>query len=423
MAVVVSTVSQDGSSRKGLHWAWIILAVCFVDLFLNYSIRLGYGVVLPEMIRSLGLNRTRSGTMFNFYFFAYVCLTPLAGNLTDRFGARRIITLFCILMGTGTLFIGMVERFWPACIFFCLTGAGSSAMWTPVLTVVQRWFGSRRRGMVLGILSTASGFGYAASGWLFPVLVGLSSWRLCWYVLGACTLIMVLINGILLRSKPEDLHLSPWGGERDSLTGGTPKEEGDTEVRYTEVFHSFRFWIIGTSYFFIACTLYIITTFMVDYANGELGLSLKQASFLATIHGLSQIIGLLTIPGLSDYIGRRLTLVGSNVVIASAIVGIIASGKALFGLYASVAILGMFYGITWPMYGACAGDYFKKEVIGTVIGAWTVFYGSGAISAHFIAGRIRDVTHSFQAAFFLAILFALVGAFLMLRVRRPTEGS
>lgn len=419
MAAVVSIDSQEGSPRKGLHWAWVILAVCFVNLFLNYSIRLGFGVVLPEMIRSLGLNRTQSGTMFNFYFFAYVCLTPLAGNLTDRFGARRIITLFCILMGTGTLLIGTVERFWAACIFFALAGAGSSAMWTPVLTVAQRWFGSRRRGMALGILSTGSGVGYAAVGWLFPVLVGLSSWRLCWYVLGTCTLIMVLINAIFLRSKPEDLQLSPWGGERDSLPGGKHKEEGDTGVRYTEVFHSSLFWIIGTSYFFIACTLYIITTFMVDYANGELGFSLKQASFLATINGLSQIVGLLTIPVLSDYIGRRLTLMGSNVVIALAIGGIIASGKALFGLYASVAILGMFYGIIWPMYGACAGDYFKKGVMGTVIGAWTVFYGSGAISAHFIAGRIRDVTQSFQTAFFLAILFALVAAFLMLRVRRP----
>jgi len=59
--------------------------------------------------------------------------------------------------------------------------------------------------------------------------------------------------------------------------------------------------------------------------------------------------------------------------------------------------------------------------MGTVIGAWTPFYGLGAISAHFISGRIRDVTQSFQAAFYLAILFALVAAFLMQRVKKPDE--
>ncbi|TEU18010.1 MAG: MFS transporter [Anaerolineales bacterium] len=204
--------------RKGFHWAWVILAVCFVDLFINYSIRLGYGVVLPEMIRSIGLNRTQSGTIYNFYLAVYVCLTPFVGNLTDRFGARRVITLFGIALGIGTLLVGTVERFWTACIFFALAGAGSSAMWTPVITVVQRWFGQRRRGMALGILSTGFGLGFATTGWLFPVLVSSFSWRFCWYVLGAWALVMVLVNGIFLRSRPEDLQMSPWGEEGWDIT-------------------------------------------------------------------------------------------------------------------------------------------------------------------------------------------------------------
>jgi len=421
--------------RKGLHWAWVILAVCFVDLFVNHSIRLGFGVVLPEMIRALDLNRTQGGAIFNFYLAAYVCLAPFAGNLTDRFGARRVITLFGIVLGIGTLLMGTVESFWTAGIFFALAGAGASAMWTPVITLVQRWFGKRRRGMALGILSTGFGLGFAATGWLFPILVSSFSWRFCWYVLGAWALIMVLVNGLFLRSRPEDLQMSPWGEEEEddlpvnlgregSVRGLRSTEEG----RYREIFGSSRFWTIGVSYFFISCALYTITTFMVDYANVELGLGFKEASFLATIHGLSQVVGVLTIPILSDRIGRRLTLVGSNVVIALTILGVIASATTdvRWGipiLLASIALLGIFYGITWPMYGACGGDYFRKEVMGTVIGAWTPFYGLGAILAHFLSGRIRDTTQSFQKAFYLAILFALVAAFLMQRVERPDEGD
>lgn len=419
--------------RKGFHWAWVILAVCFVDLFISYSIRLGYGVVLPEMIRSLGLNRTQGGAIFNFFLVAYVCLTPFTGNLTDRFGARRVITLFCILLGTGTLLMGTVESFWSASIFFALTGAGSSAMWTSVLTVVQRWFGKRRRGMALGIISTGYGLGFATTGWLFPVLVSSFSWRFCWYVLGAWALIMVLVNGIFLRSGPEDLQMSPWGEEGDDFhlgsegnlnRQGSVRDLGSTEEgRYGEIFRSSRFWTIGTSYFFIACALYMITTFMVDYANVELGLSFEEASFLATIHGLSQVVGVLTIPILSDRIGRRLTLMGSNLIVALSILGVIASAKGIPILVASIALFGIFYGIIWPMYGACGGDYFREEVMGTVIGAWTPFYGLGAILAHFLSGRIRDITQSFQPAFYLAVLFALVAAFLMQRVKQPGEGS
>ena len=229
---------------------------------------------------------------------------------------------------------------------------------------------------------------------------------------------MVLVNGIFLRSKPEDIQTSPWGQGKDVPPDSLQREGASEKGLYREIFRSSPFWTIGASYFSAACALYIVTTFMVDYANVELGFSFKKASFLATIHGLSQVIGVLTIPILSDRIGRRLTLMGSNFFIALSIVGIVVSGKSLFGLYWSVAVVGMLYGVTWPMYGACAGDYFRKEVMGTVIGVWTPFYGMGAVSAHVVAGRIRDITGSFQTAFYLAIIFALIASFLMQRVRK-----
>ena len=49
-----SVMKNSTESTTPLHWAWVILAICFINLFINYSIRLGYGVVLPEMIRDLG---------------------------------------------------------------------------------------------------------------------------------------------------------------------------------------------------------------------------------------------------------------------------------------------------------------------------------------------------------------------------------
>lgn len=407
--------------KRPVHWAWVILVVCFLDLFVNYGIRLGFGVVLPEMIRSLDMNRTQGGAIFNFYLGAYICLTPLMGYLTDRWGGRRVISLCCIALGLGTLLMGTADRFWMACLFFGMVGVGSSGIWTPIMTVIQRWFALEKRGMALGILSTGFGLGFATMGWLFPLLVASFSWRACWYVLGVAASLMVVVNALWLRSSPEELGLAPWGeaGRGPGQAAATEKQR--SQGRYTEVLRAPQFWVIGVSYFFVACALYIVTTFMVDYAAGELGFPFKDASFLATIHGLSQVVGVLTIPMLSDRIGRRLTLVGTNVLVALSILGALVSGDSLMGLYASIAFLGVFYGPTWPMYGACGGDYFRKEVMGTAIGAWTPFYGLGAISAHFIGGRIRDITGSFQWAFILAILFSLVAAFLMQRVKRPVS--
>ncbi len=404
---------------KLLHWAWVILAVCFLDLFVNYSIRLGFGVILPEMIRDLGLNRTQAGSIFNSYLAAYLCMTPFVGNLTDRFGARRIIAGVGGFLAGGALLMGTVEDFTTACIYYAVVGAGASAMWTPVLVVVQSWFAPGRRGLALGILSTGYGLGFAAMGWLFPHLVRVSSWRASWYLLGSAALAMVFLNATLLRSRPEDQGLLPWGSGLQGTREGEAQGQWAGHGRIREIMSSPRFWLIGGSYFMAACSLYLVTTFMVDYAQGELGLPLGQASFLATIHGLSQVAGVLTIPPLSDRLGRRRTLMGSNLFIGLGILGMVLSGDWIWGIYGSVGLLGVLYGVTWPLYGACGGDYFRKEVMGTVIGAWTPFYGTGAILAHFLAGRIRDLTGSFNWAFLLGAGLALGACLLLWRVGEP----
>jgi len=36
--------------------------------------------------------------------------------------------------------VGTISSFWMACLCFGIVGLGATGMWTPILTVVQRWF-------------------------------------------------------------------------------------------------------------------------------------------------------------------------------------------------------------------------------------------------------------------------------------------
>jgi len=413
---------DDNTSGKSqvIHWAWIILFISFINLFVNYGIRLGYSVVLPEMIRTLGFSRRQAGDIFNAYFLAYILLSLFAGNLTDRLGARKIIPIFGVVLGIGTLLMGTSASFWQASLFFGIVGMGAAAMWTPIIALVQRWFAVKRRGMALGILSTGFGLGFASMGKLFPIIVSEWSWRYCWYFLGIAAQNLVFVNLFFLRSKPEDKGLVPWGTPAGEIIT-TPQAIGSQAVKtkYSEILTVPRFWILGFSYLLVAGSLYIPTTFMVDYARYELGFPYERASLLATIHGIGQIIGVLSIGMISDYIGRRMTILLSNLCIGVSIVCIVASGGNQAWLFTSVGALGAFFGATFPMYGAAGGDYFRKEIIGTVIGALTIFYGTGAILAHRFAGQIRDTTGSFTIPFVIAIVASVVASVLMGFVKRP----
>ncbi len=387
-------------TRVSFHWAWVILAVCFADLFVNYSIRLGYGIVLPEMIRTLKFSRTETGSIYNAYLFTYIALTPFTGLLTDRLGARRVISVCSFILGAGVLLMGTVERLGSASLFYAIAGIGATGMWTPVITVVQRWFSPRRRGLALGILSTGYGLGFASMGAVFPWIVRHFNWRYAWIFLGAAALIMGILNALFLRSSPESYGCHPWG-EKDSMSlSPAPIQAEKRHSGLAEIFRGRTFWQIGLSYFLISYALYGITTFMVDYAKTQMGLPLEKASLLATIHGFSQVAGVLTILPLSDHLGRKKTILVSNGGITLALLGILMSGTPGM-LYAMVGLLAVFYGATFPVYSACAGDYFPKAVMGTVIGAWTPFYGAGAILAHWVTGWLRDFTGVYDLPFLI----------------------
>jgi sugar phosphate permease len=337
------------------HYAWIILSICFVNLFINYAVQLGYGVILPEMIQELNFSRTAGGTIFNAYLIIYTALTPITAYLADRLGAGRIITAGALILGTGSVLMGTVQTLWMACTVYAIVGIGATGMWIPIIALVQRWFARDRRGLALGILSVGYGLGFATVGAAFPWIVNHYSWRYAWYLLGFSALGMVIFNGLLLRTDPAVVGTEPWGFKKSAeITTGpiTPSEEAEGIV---SIFGNRMFWLIGLSYFAVCYCLYAITTYMVDF-GGQIGMTIEKASFLATVHGLGQVAGVLIILPLSDLLDRRKTIIISNALITSSLLGIIIMGNSWQVLYVLVGCFALFYGATFPLYGACAGD-------------------------------------------------------------------
>ncbi len=402
------------NEQRPLHLAWVILGVCFVDLFINYSVRLGYGVVLPEMIQALGFSRTESGSIYNSYLLIYISIAPLTGYLTDRVGARRVISACLLVVAVGAGCMGTAQNLLQACLFFGIAGLGSTGIWVPIITLTQRWFAPPRKGLALGILSTGFGAGFAAMGVSFPWILSNFDWRFAWFALGALGVLMVVPNALLLVSDPAERGLAAWGQDSHPLP---PAANRPAPIRLKQIWTDRNFWLIGLSYFAIAYGLYGFTTFMVDYAKHQLNMPIAEASGVATIHGLAQVLGVLTVLPVSDYITRKTTILISNTVIALTLAGVLLGEGDWVVIYIMTGVLAIFYGSTFPIYGACAGDYFPKEAMGTVAGSWTPFYGAGAILTHWVTGRLRDTTGVYDHAFIVCAVMACASVVLMSLVK------
>src|SRR4030042_4120569 len=133
---------------RKIHWGWVVLGTSFITLSINYSIRIGaYPILLPEMIKDLNLTKAQAGLIKSAFMITYLVFAPIMGWLTDRIGGRKVISFFCLFLGGGAFLMGKAESLIPSSFFYGIVGIGAAAMWVPNATLIQRWFGIKRRGL------------------------------------------------------------------------------------------------------------------------------------------------------------------------------------------------------------------------------------------------------------------------------------
>jgi len=401
-----------------IHRAWIILISSFLTLFINYSIRIGaYAVLLPEMVKDLHLNMTQAGMIRSAYFFAYILFSPLTGWMMDRLGGRWVISVFCLFLGMGTFFMGRAHSQTEAIFFHGMVGMGAAAIWTPIVTLIQNWFGARKRGLALGILSPSYAIGFGLMGLVLPWIVQEQGWRMGWSILGIAGWSLMLVNGLLLRNDPTGVGLLPWGEIERTVPSVTRTR---TVFRARDLLKERSFWLIGISYFFISFAAYMISDFIVTYGVTELKMDYSEASQLITLMALTGVAGGFLFMALSDHIGRKRSLVMIHFLLAGCILYILFARGPL-SIQLGMGGFGFLYGAIWPMYGACTRDHFPREIAGTAFGMMTVFYGSGAMLNPLLAGRLTDLTGTFRWAFGTGILASVLASLVILLLRDPDQ--
>src|SRR5690606_23780782 len=101
----------------------------------------------------------------------------------------------------GLFFSVLAFNLWSAFLAFLMVGLGSGAANVASLSVVNRWFTIKYRGMALGITNSGSSFGMMLSGSLIPLLMltYADGWRVSWGILAGLVAIIFLINLVYLK--------------------------------------------------------------------------------------------------------------------------------------------------------------------------------------------------------------------------------
>jgi predicted MFS family arabinose efflux permease len=287
--------------------------------------------------------------------------------------------------------------------------------------VATRWF-AERRGLVMGLLSASTATGQLA---FLPLLAGLTQshgWRAALLLVCGAILLAAIVVLLLMRDRPADLGLAPYGQAHVQPAAAQPHSLGALLLSPLLILRDAArvptFWILFFSFYVCgASTNGLVQTHFIALC-GDYGLAAVGAASMLAMMGLFDFAGTLASGWLSDRYDNRWLLFAYYGLRGLSLLYLPFSD---FSLY-SLSIFAVFYGLDWvatvPPTVKLTAQRFGPERANIVFGWIFAGHQLGAASAALAGGLSRTAWASYMPAFVGAGVLCLIGAALVLLINR-----
>jgi sugar phosphate permease len=281
---------------------FVLFLVC-VMYALTYIDRVNVNTAGPVLQKDLHLDPSQLGWIFSAFGWAYVCLQVSGGWLSDRFGARRTLTVCGVIWSIATILMGAVGSFAALIVCRVILGLGEGATFPTATRALSDWASPARRGYVQGITHSFARFGNAVTPPLVAWLIRLTSWRQSFVILGTASLAWAGTWWLYFRDDPAT-HAGTTEQERQKLTTYTARTAKTAEpVPWGALAR--RMLPVTAVYFCYGWTLWLFLTWLPSFFLNTYKLDLKRAAISASGVYILGAVG-NTLGGLaSDSILRR----------------------------------------------------------------------------------------------------------------------
>ena len=385
-------------------------------MLVTWGIFLSFGVFFEPVLTEFGWTRAMTSGAFSFSFLVMGALGIGVGRLTDRFGPRLVMTGCGFFLGIGFLLMSQISAIWHLYLFYgVIIGIGMSASLIPLVSTVARWF-VRRRVMMTGIVLAGAGVGVMIIPAIARWLISAYGWRLSYSVVGIIALVSIILAAQFLKREPSQVGQLPYGADEVKAESLSLKAR---EFSLGETIHTGQFRLLCIIAFCIRLCVGTIMAHIVIHATG-LGISAASATTILVAIGGVSIAGRVIMGGIADRIGNKLALIISFTIMSASFLWLVVA-QEMWMFYLFGFAFGLAYGALAPLLSPMVAELFGLSSHGAIFGV--IFLGGtiGEAAGPVVAGRIFDVTGSYQWAFLLCAAISVIGIILSLLLR-PTNG-
>jgi len=338
------------------------------------------------------------------------------GKIQDKYGPSVAGTIGAIFMGLGCIIAGTAHSYGGILWGFGVGGGiAMGVAYAAPVPATRRWVGPHQVGVMLGI--TVAGYGGAAF-YVAPLIKWLIvrySLSLSFLVLGIAYLIIIGIAANLL-AWPEEGYVPP------QPTTEAAKKAAASAVDWSPG------EMAGTWQFYCLIALFCLNTqaglLIIGHAAKIVKPFLESGFILVAAGGFTNAAGRVGTGKYSDIIGRDKAYMLNAGVAALCMftLPMMIAAKSLPMAFTACMLAYWVYGGGLALMPSYTADFYGPKNLGMNYGLVFIGWGLGAFMPK-LAGRIRDVTGSYDGAFYVAGGLLIVAIVIALITKKPQKAG
>ena len=340
--------------------------------------RLGLQFLVPFIIDDFHINLTQVSLLVAGTSATWAISSWLSGWLSDRYGRKAILVPGAIFACLATMAQGLAWNFLSLFIVRDLVGIGDGVGWPNGQSALAEEVPAKRRALVAGIFTSGYPFFGGVIGGLIMAPMALAlGWRWVFPILGGVFMLVVLALWAYMREptrkeKPERLD---W---RNAI--------GIVRNRRVLVLMLIQSGALA----WLQVGVVVNILFLVNVLHTS-RVAAGQFISLTTIGG---IVGALVLPALSDYVGRKPTMLLSGL-LSAVLLGAYILGGFPLGISIALLVANAFFQASIIPLGSATyvvelvGEEARAttmggvNLVGVVIGTFLIPVVSGIVGDHF----------------------------------------
>ncbi len=399
----------------------IVLFLLCLMYFITYVDRVNVATAASDIQKDFTLSKTQMGYVFSAFAYPYLLFQVIGGRIGDLLGPRKTLVICGAIWAVATAITGLATGMVSLMVFRVALGFGEGATFPTATRVMQNWMPASRRGFAQGITHSFARLGNAVTPPIVAALMMAMTWRGAFAVLGAVSMIWVVVWWLYFRDDPRT-HSGITPEDLARLPPPATLKPVARNVPWRRLI--LRMLPVTFTYFCYGWSLWLFLNWLPSFFKDGYHLDLKKSALFSSGVFFAGVVGDTLGGVVSDYILHR-----TGRVTFSRLVVIVPCMLAAAGCLVPV----LFVRELVPVALCLSGGFFFLEMVigpiwavpmdiasqysGTASGLMNTGSALAAIVSPIVFGAIVDATGNWTLPFIGSIALLVIGAGLAFTMR------